>query len=430
MKMSGPPQAVHTALSAGELLGGVYEIVRRIATGGTGTVYVAKNTRDNDSLVAIKVLHRTHHADKSIVARFTQEARLLNSIDHLNIVKIKDISVQPGSIFLVSEFIFGKTLDQIVQESEQPFQILPGLIEQICQGLKVVHARGILHRDLKPENILVQADGLVKLIDFGAARSPHSQLTLAGQLIGTTPYIAPEVWIEKRLTPAIDFYSLGVILYQVTTKQLPFQAQRTSELMRLHVQKAAIPPKEHNEAIPDWLNYLILRLLEKSPVTRYQSAEQVLSFLQNSRREQFKLDSRKSFRPLQTAQPPEPSVTSASLTQARLKTRDAFSIWELGSMLQLLASLQCADWAISYAGQFQALGQGARVSFGVALKESLSLQSTLFLTKIIATMAVFGFFLLLRNQPRTSLARKLVVPLMLLCSIAPWLKVFYVLWGA
>lgn len=312
-------QMKSSALCAGAVLASRYELLHRIATGGTGSVYVAKDLAQSDTKVVVKVLHPTHMSDQSLVSRFVQEARLLNSIDHVNIVKMKDIHDDLKQIFLVTEYIVGQTLGETIDASDRPFEILPGIIEQICEGLKVIHDLGILHRDLKPENILMQTDGVVKIIDFGAARSPKSNLTLAGQLIGTTPYIAPEVWIEKRLTPAVDFYSLGVILYQITTKHLPFETMRTSDLMRLHIKSEPVAPKERVPEIPHWLNHLILKLLVKNPVTRYQRSDQVITFLRRVKMTDFDPTARTTFKRIQPAVSSQPSVTQASNNREQKK---------------------------------------------------------------------------------------------------------------
>lgn len=316
-----------SAISAGKVLEERFEIVRRISTGGTGVVYQAKDLEQGDSPVAVKVLHSTHLKNESIVARFVQEATLLNNIDHKNIVKTRAISVKSDMIFLVTEYIVGRTLAETIDASDNPYEVLPDIIKQICEGLKVVHDLGILHRDLKPENILLQDDGLVKIIDFGAARSPKSQLTLAGQLIGTTPYIAPEVWIEKELTPAIDFYSLGVILYQVTTKKLPFDKLNASDLMRLHLRADPVVPQTLVLDIPDWLNHLIMKLLEKRPASRFVKADQIISFLQNVEDNNFTPTQRSSFKSL-----------SASSTESPPKKRSRGRVRKKRSLLSKFLS--------------------------------------------------------------------------------------------
>ena len=146
---------------------------------------------------------------------------------------------------------------------------------QICEALTAIHEAGILHRDLKPGNIILLDDGTVRITDFGVARPQVSHLTNHNEILGSVCYIAPEIWLGFQPTPAVDLYSLGIVMYEMATNRVPFDGGTAAELMRLHLDQLPVPPKEHNPSLPVWLNKLILNLLEKEPAKRFSSAKQV-----------------------------------------------------------------------------------------------------------------------------------------------------------
>ena len=459
-------------LGAGEVLGERYEVRERLAVGGMGTVYVGRDLQDPERPVAIKVLHRSFHNDNSLVARFIQEAKLLNTIDHINVVKTYDIAVEPGLVYLVTEYITGQPLDLVIAEQDIPFESLPELIQQICSGLEAVHKRGIIHRDLKPENILVQDDGTVKIIDFGAARSPKSRLTLAGQKIGSAPYIAPEVWIEKRLTPAVDFYSLGVILYEIATGKLPFEALRAQDLMLLHVRKDAVPPKELNPDVPDWLSNLIQKLLNKNPATRYQEADQVMEFVYRSRNSNFGGEKRRPrvFQPLpdqsRVSSGTSKSIGSVEAARAGRRTfvvnlgatkvmqaldseeskarrrrkatvmiplpRKAALVLEIESPSRdfiyfglFLASLQVADGILTASGVARYGTQAEGNWILRMLMESFSPHSALIATKVAAICVVIGLTVVAKRMRWIKDLIGVLSCIYLTAAIIPWVQVLF-----
>jgi serine/threonine protein kinase len=164
----------------------------------------------------------------------------------------------------------------VILDRSLPLDQVPNLIIQICEALSAIHRSQIIHRDLKPTNIVIQDDGSVKITDFGIARPENSELTKHNEIIGSVHYISPENWIGKELTASVDLYSLGVILYEVVTGHPPYQADTAAKLMRQHLDGVPVPPRELNAGVAPWLNKLILRLLEKSPLDRPRSADEII----------------------------------------------------------------------------------------------------------------------------------------------------------
>ena len=152
-------------------------------------------------------------------------------------------------------------------------------IYQLCRGLKAIHERDILHRDLKPANILINNKSVVKITDFGVARPKQSNITRRNQKIGSILYMAPEIWMGKKISPAVDFYAMGIVLYEISTKQLPFKGSNPSELMEAHLKHHPEKPSSINPQVPIWLDRLIMSLLEKKQKNRPSSTEEISQFV-------------------------------------------------------------------------------------------------------------------------------------------------------
>ncbi len=258
----------------GILLSDRYLIHSLLGEGGMGVVYRAEDTLIRRE-VAIKVTLNSYLSAEGR-AQLVKEAQAAGSLNHPNIVTIYDVGEADGRTFIAMEFVEGQTLAahrlHAISETVE-------VVKQICAALAHAHEKDIIHRDLKPENVMILPDGTLKLMDFGLARSLSSRLTEEGQLAGTVLYMPPEQALGESLDGRTDLYALGVMLYELTTGQLPFQADNPLAIITQHLYTPPVPPKAHRDDLPGFLNKLIMKLLEKDPDKRFMSAEAVLEFL-------------------------------------------------------------------------------------------------------------------------------------------------------
>jgi serine/threonine protein kinase len=271
-----------------DILDGKLRILQKIGSGGMGTVYKALETEAN-RMVGVKILHPKLANRKDLVSRFGREARALSQLSHPNTVKVFSYGeLEDGSLYIIMELLEGKNLNQTVR-AEGPFPLsraLPILI-QACGALDEAHKAGIIHRDLKPENLfLVQTASLrdfPKLLDFGLAKVGERQLrpgsvilTQEGMVFGTPEFMSPEQAQGKTLTPASDVYSLAVILYEVLTGKLPFDAKSAMDFIQLHVMGKPIRLNQRvaGKVFPPMLEEIMDRALAKRPEERFASAEE------------------------------------------------------------------------------------------------------------------------------------------------------------
>lgn len=262
----------------GTVLAGRYKIQRLIGNGGMAAVYLAQD-QQNSFPVAVKVLHREFASDKTYLERFIREVQYMDRVDHPNIVKTHDILTDGPSVFFTMEYVDGCSLDPLLDRSSFSVGEIMALVIGICEGLEVIHRHHIVHRDLKPGNVLLTRSGLVKIADFGVAREKEaSRLTAKTQKVGSMCYMAPEIWLGKTPTPAVDFYSLGILMYELATGEIPFEDEYPGTVMTMHLDQVPRPPRELNPAVPGWLSDYILRLLAKSPKDRPQSAKEIADY--------------------------------------------------------------------------------------------------------------------------------------------------------
>ena len=269
----------HDTLPPGFLIAGRYQIVRSLGHGGMGCVYLAQDTVLGDEQIAIKVLHPDYIDDSDLMQRFLREVQLMRRVSHRNVVRTYDVGSDQNLIFFTMEYVPGRSLENIVKHEGFKREKAANLIVQICAALEAIHEVGILHRDLKPGNILVLEDGTVRITDFGVARPEVSHLTAHNEILGSVCYIAPEIWLGDAPTLSVDLYSLGIVLYEFTTGEVPFDGGSPAELMRLHLDRTPVPPSELNPEVPSWLNKLVLRLLAKSPNERPKNAREIIEYV-------------------------------------------------------------------------------------------------------------------------------------------------------
>jgi serine/threonine protein kinase len=264
----------------GRTLGGRYEIADLLGRGGTADTYrgLDKTLRRD---VAVKVL--VERSDETN-ARLLMEARAMARLNHPHIVAVYDAGEDNGISYIVMELVRGKTLSAL-EGGELGYKQALGYIYEVLGALEYANSQGIIHRDIKPSNIMIVEDGKhTKLTDFGLARraSEVTQTTRTGQIVGTISYLAPERFLSKPADVRSDLYSLGIVMYEIFTGTLPFRNDRDDIVatMYSHVHDLPTPPREINRNIPEALEHVIMRAIEKDPGRRYQTATEFMNDVQ------------------------------------------------------------------------------------------------------------------------------------------------------
>jgi eukaryotic-like serine/threonine-protein kinase len=258
-----------------------YDVVRPLGSGGMGEVFLARDRvlgRD----VALKVLRKQFAGDEEFAERFKREAMSAASLSHPNIVQVYDRGeTEEGSSYIAMEYVPGGTLKERIS-GEGPLEAADAaaLGAQVAEALGAAHERGMVHRDIKPQNVLLTATGRAKVADFGIARAGSSAtISRTGSVMGTAGYMSPEQALGKPATPKSDLYSLGVVLYEALTGELPFTADNPIAVSMKHVNEPLRPPIELDPSIPDGMNALVTKLLAKDPEDRYADADELANDL-------------------------------------------------------------------------------------------------------------------------------------------------------
>ncbi|MBK5242330.1 Stk1 family PASTA domain-containing Ser/Thr kinase [Clostridium sp.] len=264
----------------GKLLLNRYELLEKIGEGGMGIVYKAKCHLLN-RIVAVKVLKAELCKDEEFVARFKREATSAARLSHPNIVNVHDVGEDNDVNFIVMEYINGKTLKQIIKENGRiSSQRTVEIALQISSALDCAHKNNIIHRDIKPDNILITADNIVKVADFGIAKVADSRtVTNSNKIIGTAHYFSPEQAKGNFVDGRTDIYSLGIVMYEMITGKVPYDADSSITIAMMHIQEPVIPPIEINADIPENINGVILKAIEKEPMNRYKEAKKMAEIL-------------------------------------------------------------------------------------------------------------------------------------------------------
>ena len=262
----------------GKLLGNRYEIIEKIGNGGMATVYKAidKVLKRN---VAVKILRDEFTTDEEFIKRFEVEAQSAARLTHPNIVSIYDVGVEGNLHYIVMELIQGKTLKEIILEEKGPlpWKWSVNVAIQIASALETAHRNNIIHRDIKPHNIIITEDGIAKVTDFGIAKAvSNSTITAFGTTIGSVHYFSPEHARGGYTDAKSDLYSLGVVMYEMVTGKLPFDADTPVSVALKHMQEKPKEPIEVNPNVPKAVNKIIMKALQKDPNLRYQSATEML----------------------------------------------------------------------------------------------------------------------------------------------------------
>jgi eukaryotic-like serine/threonine-protein kinase len=262
-----------------------YELRGPVGGGGMADVFLA---HDNilDRGVALKLLKDQYAGNEEFVERFKREARNAAALSHPNIVSIFDRGEsEDGTYYIAMEYLPGGTLkDRIMSRGALPPQIAAEVALQIAEALQAAHKRGVIHRDIKPHNILITESGDVKVTDFGIARAASSStMTRTGSILGTAHYISPEQAMGEPVGPASDLYSLGVVLYEMLTGRVPFEADDPAGVSAKHAGEFPPHPREVNPEVPEGMDAVVMRLLARDPADRYGSAAELIEELRRVR---------------------------------------------------------------------------------------------------------------------------------------------------
>lgn len=268
----------------GKLLGNRYEIIEKIGNGGMATIYKAtdKVLKRN---VAVKILRDEFTTDDEFIKRFEVEAQSAARLTHPNIVSIYDVGVDGNLYYIVMELIQGKTLKEIIvkEKGPLPWKWSINVSIQIASALEMAHRNNIIHRDIKPHNIIITEDGVAKVTDFGIAKAvSNSTITAFGTTIGSVHYFSPEHARGGFTDAKSDLYSLGVVMYEMVTGRVPFDADTPVSVALKHMQEEPVEPIELNPNLPIAVNKIIMRALQKDTTLRYQTASEMLVDLKKS----------------------------------------------------------------------------------------------------------------------------------------------------
>jgi len=263
---------------------GRYQVVRELGRGSMGVVY-----EGFDPVIGRKVAIKTMLTEgltsqefQEFRARFQREARAAGVLSHPNIVSVFDYGEDSGILYLIMEYLEGKSLEKLVEgQNILPIETIIPMYGQVCNALDHAHQNGIVHRDIKPANIMVLGNGLVKVTDFGIAKMVSMGMTQAGQVLGTPNYMSPEQVKGRQIDGRSDIFSLGIILYDLVTGEMPFGGENITTIIYKIINENPIPPRELDATIHPGLSYVICKALAKSPEERYQTCRELADDLKN-----------------------------------------------------------------------------------------------------------------------------------------------------
>lgn len=265
-------------VQTGMILGGRYEILEHIGSGGMADVYKARCLKTN-RYVAVKVLRKEYSEDETLIRRFTSEARSTADLHHPNVVSILDEGNDQGIHYIVMELAEGMTLKRYIRRyGRLSVRETVDFAIQIASGIQAAHEHGIVHRDIKPQNIIVSDSGKIKVTDFGIAKAATGD-TIASSTMGSVRYLSPEQARGGYSDARSDIYSLGITMYEMATGKVPFDGENTVAIALMHLRDEIVPPRNYFPDIPVSLENIILKCTRKKPEERYQTAEELIADL-------------------------------------------------------------------------------------------------------------------------------------------------------
>jgi serine/threonine-protein kinase len=267
---------------------GRYQILREVGRGSMGVVYQARDPQI-DRMVALKVLRQDRVSTDAFVKRFLKEAKVIGRLSHPNIVTIYDVGEEQGNVYIAMEFLEGKSLSDILLEKHPAPKEVMEIGVQIAETLDYAHSKGVIHRDIKPSNIIIAPDGRIRITDFGIARIEDSTATLhtqAGEILGTPAYMSPEQVSGQQVDGRSDIFSLGVILYEMTTGARPFGGKGNTLASMFNDIIRVTPPEPFitSSLVPKKLSALIMKALQKGPEKRFQTGRELAEALRECAR--------------------------------------------------------------------------------------------------------------------------------------------------
>jgi predicted ATPase len=268
------------SLQSGTLFANRYKIITQIGKGGMGRVYRVRDTHINED-IALKLIRPEIAADEKVIERFRNELIIARKITHKNVCRLFDINEEAGIPFITMEYVSGEDLKSILwKEAKLAEAKILSIAKQLLEGLDAAHELGVVHRDLKPQNIMIDEKETVKIMDFGIAHSVQIPgVTKEGTTIGTPEYMSPEQVEGKETDQRSDIYSLGVILYEMTTGQAPFEGSSPLSIAYKHKHESPVDPRKINDKISERISRLVLKCLRKDREERYQTAKEIMNEL-------------------------------------------------------------------------------------------------------------------------------------------------------
>ncbi len=266
-----------------EMVDGRYRVLSRLGAGGMADVFLAEDEQLRRQ-VALKLLHRRFAADPGFVERFRREAQAAAGLQHPNVVSVYDRGAFDDTYYIAMEYLPGRSLKQLIREEAplDPVRAIDIAI-QILKAARFAHRRGVIHRDLKPHNVIVDDGDQAKVTDFGIARAGASDMTETGSIMGTAQYLSPEQAQGHAVGAPSDLYSVGVVLYEMLTGQVPFDGESAVAIALKHVSQPPTPPSQLNPAIGSELDQTVLWVLNKDAADRPASADELISVLEHCR---------------------------------------------------------------------------------------------------------------------------------------------------
>jgi eukaryotic-like serine/threonine-protein kinase len=272
-----------SSLTPNTLIDGRYKVVSKLGSGGMAEVFLAEDEQLSRK-VALKLLHDRFAADPDFVERFRREAQAAAGLQHPNVVSVYDRGKYEDTYYIAMEYLPGRSLKQLIRD-EAPLEPLRAIdiTMQILKAARFAHRRGVIHRDLKPHNVIVDDSDQAKVTDFGIARAGASDMTETGSIMGTAQYLSPEQAQGLPVGEGSDLYSIGVVLYEMLTGRVPFDADAAVTIALKHVSEAPVPPSRLNPLVPPELEQVVLWVLNKNPSDRPADADQLITALEHAR---------------------------------------------------------------------------------------------------------------------------------------------------